>query len=402
MGSFCLKASMDHHDHHHDHHNDHEALISGAEQVLVEVEMPKAYKGTDVASKLLKPSCDRCCNFSKHEHDVCDTEQRSKSATKLWGLMFFYLIVMAVEIVGGLKANSLAVLTDAAHLLTDIGGFSISLFTVWISGWDTTPHQSFGFSRIEVLGALLSVQLIWIVSGYLIFEAIERIVHKQSEVNGELMFPIAAFGFVVNFMMVMWLGHDHAHGHDHGHGHGHSHDACIEKGHHDINEEEGANLVVSTSKHKNVTMNINIKGAYLHVMADMIQSVGVMIAGLVIWVRPEWLMVDLVCTLIFSVLVLCTTIPMLKSIFSILMESTPSEVDVVGLKSDLNSIKGVHDVHDLHVWAITQGKIVLACHIIVESNAISDEILHKVKSLCEGNYGIHHVTAQIESLCLYT
>ncbi|KAJ0749209.1 putative cation efflux protein [Helianthus annuus] len=388
--------------HRHDHH-DHEVLISIAEHRLVEVEMPKSYEGKDVLAKLSKPSCDRCCYFSKHEQDVCDSDQRSKSTTKLWGLMFFYLIVMAVEIVGGIKANSLAVLTDAAHLLTDIGGFSISLFTVWVSGWNTTPHQSFGFSRIEVLGALLSIQLIWIVSGYLIFEAIERMLHKQSEVNGALMFPIAAFGFVINFMMVMWLGHGHehghAHGHSHGHEHGHSHDTCIAK-HQDVNEEEGANLVGTTSKHKNGAMNINIKGAYLHVMADMIQSVGVMVAGLVVWIRPEWLIVDLVCTLIFSVLVLCTTLPMLKSIFSILMESTPSEVDVVGLKTDLDSIKGVHDVHDLHVWAITQGKTALACHIIVESNVNSNEILHKVKSLCESKYEIHHVTAQIEPLCL--
>ncbi|KAK1420829.1 hypothetical protein QVD17_22719 [Tagetes erecta] len=390
---------MEHHHHHHldndlDHqHHHHEVLISGAEHHLLEVEIPKVYEGADVASKQpkQKPSRDCRCYFTKQEHDVCDSEQRSKSTTKLWGLMFFYLIVMAVEVVGGLKANSLAVLTDAAHLLTDIAGFSISLFSVWVSGWNTTPHQSFGFSRIEVLGALLSVQLIWIVSGYLIFEAIERLLHQQSEVNGALMFPIAAFGFVINFMMVMWLGH----GHDHDH-HGHSHD----HNHNHINDEEGANLVVPNSKqHKNGAMNINIKGAYLHVMADMIQSIGVMIAGLVIWVKPEWVMVDLICTLIFSVLVLVTTLPMLKTIFCILMESTPSEVDVVGLKSDVNSIKGVHDVHDLHVWAITQGKIVLACHITVESNVNSNVILDKLKSLCEGIYGIHHVTAQIESLC---
>ncbi|KAL8236758.1 hypothetical protein R6Q59_017839 [Mikania micrantha] len=354
--------------------------------------MPKAYDGTDVPSKLSKPSCDGCCYFTKHEHDVCDSKQRARSTTKLWGLVFFYLIVMAVEIVGGIRSNSLAVLTDAAHLLTDIGGFSISLFTLWVSGWSTTPHQSFGFSRVEVLGAFLSIQLIWIVSGYLIYEAIERILHKQAEVDGALMFTIAAFGFVINFMMIMWLGHDHGHSHDHGH------DTCTKKDQHDINVEEGAGLVVSTSKHKNGTMNINIKGAYLHVMADMIQSAGVMIAGLVIWVRPKWLMVDLVCTLIFSVLVVCTTLPMLKSIFSVLMESTPSEVDVVGLKTELNRIKGVHDVHDLHVWAITQGKLILACHVIVEPNVNSDEILHRVNSVCQYMYKIHHVTVQIEPL----
>lgn len=384
-------------------HHDHEVLISGAEHHLIEVEMPDASEGTNVlAAKLPKQSCDCCCYFSKQEHSFSDTEQRSKSTTKLCGLVVFYLIVMAVEIVGGLKANSLAVLTDAAHLLTDIGGFMVSLFTVWASGWNATAHQSFGFSRIEVLGAFLSVQLIWIVSGYLIFEAVERIIHKQSEVNGALMFPIAAFGFVINFIMVMWLGHGHSHGHGHHeHGHSHAHDACVEIHHHDINEEEGSNLLVSTSKgKKNGSMNIIIEGAYLHVMADMIQSAGVMVAGLVIWVKPKWLVVDLGCTVIFSVVALGTTLPMLRNIFSILMESTPSEINVVGLKTDLNSIKGLHDVHDLHIWAITQGKIVLTCHITVEPNVNPNEMLHKIKELCEGTYGIHHVTAQIEILCL--
>ncbi|KAI3772290.1 hypothetical protein L6452_03472 [Arctium lappa] len=378
-------------------HQHHRIPISGADHHLLELEMPKSSGGTDVASKLPKLSCDRGCSFSKQEQSVTDIEQRSKSTAKLRGLMFFYLIVMAVEIVGGLKSNSLAVLADAAHLLTDIGGFSISLFTVWASGWNANPQQSFGFGRIEVLGAFLSVQLIWMISGYLIFEAIERLLHKHSHVNGGLMFPIAAFGFVINFIMVMWLGNGNGHGHSHEHGHGHSHHTCHEKPHgDDINEEEGTSLVVSTSKARSGTMNINIEGAYLHVMADMIQSVGVMIAGLVIWVKPEWLMVDLVCTLIFSVLALATTLPMLRNIFSIVTESTPSEVDVVRLKTDLNSIKGVHDVHDLHVWAITQGKIVLACHIVVESSVDSNEILHKVKHLCEGSYGIHHITVQIE------
>ncbi|KAL4571099.1 hypothetical protein LXL04_017850 [Taraxacum kok-saghyz] len=345
--------------------------ISVADHRLSEVEM------------LPKASCDRCCYFSKQEHNVSD----SRSTAKLSGLMFFYVIVMAVEIIGGLKSNSLAVLSDAAHLLTDIGGFSISLIIVWASVGKSTPRQSFGFSRIEVLGALLSVQMIWIISGYLVFEAIKRIVHKQSDVNGGLMFAISAFGFVINLIMVIWLGHGHSHGHGHDHDHGHSH----------VNEEEGTNLVVSTSNGKKAAMNINIEGVYLHVISDMIQSIGVMIAGLVIWVKPEWLIVDLICTLISSGISLGTTLPMVKNIFSILMESTPSEFDVVRLKKDLNSIKGVNDVYDLHVWEITRGKIVLICHVIIERNVDSNEILHKVKHLCEDEQQLFVFTGTGES-----
>ncbi|PIN05282.1 hypothetical protein CDL12_22171 [Handroanthus impetiginosus] len=126
-------------------------------------------------------SCSTTCSFSNQEYDKSNAAQRSKTTIKLCGLIIFYTMVMIIEIVGGLKANSLAILTDAAHLLSDIGGFSISLFTVWVSGWDATPRQSFGFYRLEVIGALLSVQLIWLISGTLIYEAIQRLITKPKK-----------------------------------------------------------------------------------------------------------------------------------------------------------------------------------------------------------------------------
>lgn len=371
-------------------------------------------------------SCTSVCAFSGLENSISESEQRSKSAMKLCGLIFFYILVMMVEIVGGVKANSLAVITDAGHLLTDVAGFSISLFSVWASGWKATSNQSFGYHRLEVLGALLSVQLIWLISGFLIYEAVNRIVYKRAMVNGVLMFAIAAFGFVINFIMVIWLGHNHAHhacghydhDHDHAHfhkqghspkhdhSHGHRHDHSPNHGHNHENEhesgeqcsiaEEEKTSMVSSSPETTKILNINIQGAYLHVMVDMIQSVGVMIAGAIIWVKPDWLIVDLVCTLIFSGLSLSTTIPMIKNIFGILMEGTPSEIDISRLENDLKCIKGVQDVHDLHVWALTVGKIVLSCHVIAEPAASSSLLVYKIRDCCERTYRINHVTVQIE------
>ncbi|KAF2291714.1 hypothetical protein GH714_035320 [Hevea brasiliensis] len=338
-------------------------------------------------------SCISICAFSKQENDSLESEERSKSVTKLSGLIIFYLIVMAVEIIGGLKANSLAVITDAAHLLTDVAGFCVSLFTVWASGWEATSHHSFGFSRLEVLGALLSVQLIWVISGILIYEAVNRILHKNLEVNGGLMFAIAAFGFIINLVMVIWLGHDHSHHacHDHNHDHIHSHDGEDLCG---VNEE-GTKLIPSSPAKRKI-LNINIQGAYLHVMADLIQSVGVMFAGVVIWVKPDWLVVDLICTLVFSAFVLCSTIPMLMDVFSILMEKTPHQMSVCGVESSLKCIEGVQDIHDLHIWAITVGKLVLSCHVVAEPGASSTEILNRIRDYCEKTYKIRHVTVQIE------
>ncbi|CAI0539958.1 unnamed protein product [Linum tenue] len=329
-----------------------------------------------------RPSSGCVCAFSKHVDDVHELEDRSKSAVKLSWLVIFYLMVMTVEIIGGVRANSLAVITDAAHLLTDVAGFAVSLFTVWASGWKTTSDQSFGFSRLEVLGALLSVQLIWLISGVLIYEAVNRILHKQAEVKGGLMFGIAAFGFIINLIMVIWLGHDHAHGHGHAHDHGHSHD---HNHHHHIRSPKKAKL-----------LNINIQGAYLHVMADLIQSVGVMIAGAVIWAKPEWLIVDLICTLVFSTFVLFTTLPMLMDIFNILMERTPRDINLVRLENDLKCIRGVREIHDIHVWSMTVGKRVLTCHVIAEPEASAREMVNRIKDHCEKMYGICHCTIQIE------
>ncbi|GMI97136.1 metal tolerance protein B1, Metal-tolerance protein 4 [Hibiscus trionum] len=339
---------------------------------------------------------------SLQENITLESKERQKSATQLSGLIIFYLMVILVEIIGGMKANSLAVLTDAAHLLTDVAGFSISLFTVWASAWKATSYHSFGFSRLEVLGALISVQLIWLISVLLIYESLDRLLHDKKEVNGALMFAVAAFGFVINLIIVLWLGHDHSHhvfGDDHHHHHHHHHH---HEHHHDhdsnkpcdLGKEDETSLVPSSTKKK--ILNINLQGAYLHVMTDLIQSVGVMIAGGVIWLKPKWLIIDLLCTLVFSTLALSTTLPMLRVVFDILMGRTPRNINIEILESGIKGIDGVEDVHDLHVWAITVGKLVLSCHVVAKPGAESREIISKIRDYCERTYKIHQITVQIE------
>lgn len=368
------------------------------EKEQLKAQMPQVSEEPIYSNKQLAFSCSHICSFSNLEYSILDSAERSKSKVKLIGLIIFYSIVMVVEIVGGIRANSLAVLTDAAHLLTDIAGSSISLFAVWVAGWASTPQHSFGFSRLEVLGVLLSVQLIWLICGILIYEAVDRILHENAKVNGKLMFLIALFGFLVNLLMIFWLGHDHTH-HSHSH---ESHETCNSKEHDhemeelDVMSVEDTTGLVSTSPRNLKILNINIQGAYLHVMTDIIQSVGVMISGLIIWVRPEWLVVDLLCTLVFSIVALSATLPMLKKVFFVLMERTPDEIDVALLENGLRSIEGLHDVHDLHVWAITSGKFVLACHIVIGPGVSQNEMLRKVRDYCERSFKIHHVTVQID------
>ncbi|TYI90671.1 hypothetical protein E1A91_D03G137800v1 [Gossypium mustelinum] len=383
------------------------------------IEMPLALVSEE-SNIILIPAELKCFSVStsRQENITLESKERQKSASQLSGLIIFYLVVMLVEIVGGMKANSLAVLTDAAHLLTDVAGFSISLFTVWASAWKATSNHSFGFSRLEVLGALISVQLIWLVSALLIYEALNRLLHDKQKVDGALMFAIAAFGFFINLIIVLWLGHDHSHHvfgnnhhhhhhvhlHDHHHHQEHLHDHHHHHEHHDheggkpcdLTEEDETSLVTSTPKTK--ILNINLQGAYLHVMADLIQSVGVMIAGAVIWLKPNWLIVDLLCTLIFSTFALSTTLPMLRDVFDILMGRTPRDINIDMVEDGIKGINGVESVHDLHVWAITVGKLVLSCHVVAKPGVESKEMISKIRDYCESTYKIHHITVQIEQL----
>jgi zinc transporter 2 len=384
------------------------------------------------------------CDFSDASNTSKDAKERLASMRKLIIAVILCIIFMTVEVVGGIKANSLAILTDAAHLLSDVAAFAISLFSLWAAGWEATPQQSYGFFRIEILGALVSIQLIWLLAGILVYEAIVRLINESGEVQGSLMFAVSAFGLFVNIIMAVLLGHDHGHGHghSHGHGHGHSHDhgdgdSDDDHSHHEEQEQghvhrhehsHGTSITVTTHHHhhpstgqhhdveepllkdeagcegtqsaaktaKKSRRNINVHSAYLHVIGDSIQSVGVMVGGALIWYKPEWKIIDLICTLIFSVIVLFTTIKMLRNILEVLMESTPREIDATRLERGLCEMDGVVAVHELHIWAITVGKVLLACHVTIAREADADQILDKVIGYIKTEYNISHVTIQIE------
>ncbi|RXH77965.1 hypothetical protein DVH24_039936 [Malus domestica] len=250
-----------------------------------------------------------------------DEQEPSASMRKLLIAVVLCVIFMSVEVVGGIKAHSQAILTDTAHLLSDVVAFAISLFSLWPSGWEGTHRQSYGFFQIEILDDLAAC---WI----LVYEAIARLINDTGEVMGFLMFLISAFGLLVNIAMVLLLGHDHRHDHGHGHGHGgHGH------GHGDHNHSDK-----KPEGKKKKQRNINVQGAYLHVLGDSIQSIGY---------KPEWKIVDLICTLVFSIIALATTIRMLRNILKVLMESTPKEIDTTKIEKGLCKMDEVVAIHEL-------------------------------------------------------
>ncbi|GAM20574.1 hypothetical protein SAMD00019534_037490 [Acytostelium subglobosum LB1] len=299
---------------------------------------------------------------------------------------------MVGEIVGGYLSNSLAIMTDAAHLLTDIGAMFLSLFAMWLSTHPPTSSMSFGFHRAEILGALASVLMIWALTGVLVYEAILRVIHPPDNVDGKIMFIIASCGLFINILDAIIL-HYGAGGHGHSHGgldHGHSHGGAPKK------KKKGLNIDLGMTGEDNKDMNINVYSAYIHVIGDCFQSIGVMVAAAIIWIKPEWKIADPITTFIFSGIVLFTTVKLLRQSLGVLMEGVPSGISVADVQEDLTQLQGVNEVHDLHIWSITIGRPALSVHLIVGEGIIGDEVLKSAKSMLLKTHNIEHTTIQIE------
>lgn len=311
---------------------------------------------------------------------------------------FFFIIA---QLIGGYLAQSIAIFTDSAHLASDLIGFAISMISLRMAQRPATKHLSYGYHRAEVVGTLVSIIFIWGLTVWLLYEATLRII-EPVEVMGLTMFIVAWMGLFFNIIQMKILhsgdghyhlggSHDHDHaGHDHGHAHNHDHDhphkhdeeghgpAKVAEGslkeplvgehHHEHDHSHGHehhhdHAHGHSHGHGDSNKNINVTSAYLHVLGDMLMSVGVIIAATVIWIFPEAQIADPICTYLFSVIICFTTLPVFKDCVNVMMEATPESIDIDALEEDMLSIAGVHEIHDFHVWAISVGKYSLSAHI---------------------------------------
>ena len=289
---------------------------------------------------------------------------------------------MIAEIVGGIWSNSLAIATDAAHLLTDFASFMISLFSIWVASRPATRKMPFGWYRAEVIGALTSVLLIWIVTGILFYLAVERIIHKDFELNVTVMLITSAIGVAINLVMGLSL---HQHGHTHGHGH--EHDS------HKANNVENGKISEDFHHDKK---NINVRAAFIHVIGDFIQSVGVLVAALVIYFKPHWSIVDPICTFLFSILVMLTTVAIIKDVMNVLMEGIPKGFEYSQVESTFMQIEGVVKVHNLRIWALSLDKTALSAHLAIKPGTSPQDILRTATRNIHDKYKFFEMTLQIE------
>ncbi|XP_064456476.1 proton-coupled zinc antiporter SLC30A2-like [Ornithodoros turicata] len=330
------------------------------------------------------------------------------------------LMFMIFEVVGGLLANSLAIATDAAHLLADLTGFIISMGAVWLSSKPPTRNMTFGWYRAEVLGAMISVMFIWVVTGTLLYWAILRIISaKTHDINASIMLASASIGIIVNIFMgvalhVGGVAHGHSHGHSHAifqHGSGadshHSH-CSLRKSHE--GDEELAGEVADSSKIKNEAgavpvapvakqrQNINVQAAIIHVIGDLLQSVGVFIAALVIYHKPEYEVADPMCTLMFSVIVMCTTLPIAFEALTVLLEGKPPCIDFKEVLEMMTKEEGVRQVHRLRIWALSVERLIVTAHIVIQPKQDGLRIMDSISHRLNAAYNIFELTLQTEGL----
>lgn len=258
---------------------------------------------------------------------------------------------LAAEAVGGFWTGSLALLADAGHMLTDVGGLLLSLLAIHFASRPATANRTFGFFRAEILAALANGIVLVVVSAGILFEAYRRWAQPPTVSTGPML-AIAVIGLVVNLISMRLL-------------------------------RQGA------------SGSLNVKGAYLEVMSDLLASIGVIAAALIMRVTG-WYWFDPLVSAGIGLFILPRTFKLMWEAVSVLLESTPAGIDLRDVRRELGAVPGVVGVHDLHVWAITSGMYSLTAHVVVDADAKSDVVLAEVRKRVDDSFAIDHVTVQLE------
>jgi cobalt-zinc-cadmium efflux system protein len=294
-----------------------------------------------------------------HDHHHHPTMANAQSASgrykgRLAAAFAIVLVFAIVEIVGVVITGSLALLSDAGHMLTDVLGLGLALAAIQLAGSSRAhgPQRSFGVFRLEILAALVNAVLLAGLSIYVLYESVHRFIDPQ-DIHAGPMLWIAVFGL-------------------------------------------GANIVAFLLLREGSKESLNLRGAYLEVLADMVSSVGVIIAAVVV-LTVGWLHADAVVGAGIGLWVLPRAWRLGREAIRILLQAAPDDVAVDELAEALGALDGVKDAHDIHVWTLTSGMEVATVHLLVAEGTDTDDTLTRAAALCRERYGIEHATIQVET-----
>jgi cobalt-zinc-cadmium efflux system protein len=283
-------------------------------------------------------------------HDHRETAA-GRSRRRLVAVLVLTGTFVLVEIAGALWTGSLALAADAGHMLTDLGGLALALFAAWIAARPPTPAKTFGYYRVEILAALVNALVLLLVAGVILIEAYRRILAPPVILGGPML-AIAALGLGVNLFSA-WL------------------------------------LRAGAAE------SLNVRAAYLEVLADALASVGVLIAALVV-ILSGWTLVDPLTSAAIAVFIVPRTWHLLAQAVNVLLEGTPAHLQLGEIAAAMARVAGVRRIHDLHVWTLTSGRDAMSAHVVVDDLAESSRLLVELHALLHVRFGIDHTTIQLE------
>ena len=291
-----------------------------------------------------------------HAHSADAVRAGAGLQKRLLMALLITLSIFVVEIIGGFLSNSLALKSDAGHLFGDVMALGLSLLAVRIAALPASPKRTFGYHRAEVLAAVVNGLTLLLLAGYIFYEAYHRLLQPQP-IKSAMMLIVAVIGLAANTVVIFGL-----------------------RGH--------------------ARENLNVRAAFLHVVGDMLGSVGVVLGGLIMFLTGNYL-ADPIISFFVGAIILFGALGVLREGVNILLEGVPRAIKYDDLKADMESIEGVVAVHDLHIWTISSSNVVLSAHVEVPNQPThaSQRILTSVKRFLKEKYDISHATLQIECEC---
>ncbi len=287
----------------------------------------------------------------EHAHDL--RQQSTGGKRELLIALSITLLMMIAEVIGGLLSNSLALLSDAGHMLTDNLALLLSFFAMKFATMPATEKRTFGFYRLEILAALINGIILVVISLYIIYQAYLRMINPQ-RVEGMLMLIVAVIGLVANIIgAVVLMKHSHS--------------------------------------------NLNIRGAYLHIVGDAFSSVGVVVGGVII-LYTGWYMIDPILSILISFVIIYGAWALVKESVSILLESVPSHIDIETVAAAIGKVSGVREAYHIHVWTITSGVHAMSAHVLIDDQLVSGsrDLIDDIRTLLAEKFKILHSTIQLE------
>lgn len=289
-----------------------------------------------------------------HSHPpgtTCDGHHAHAPIAKLRLVLGLTAVFFVAEVVGGVVSNSLALLADAGHMFTDVGALALTLFCAWVAMQPAGAKRTFGYLRAEILAAFINGSVLLVISAAIAWEAVQRFVHPEAVATGP-MFGVAVMGLAVNAVAAWLLHADAAH-------------------------------------------SLNVRGAYLHVLGDLLGSVATVSAALVIR-YTGWAAADPVASLLTTLLIVRGAWALVRESVDVLLESAPQHVDPADVRRRLEALPGVLGVHDLHVWTVAGGMVSCTAHAVVGEADRYADVLRGAQEALAREFGIRHVTLQVE------